>query len=108
MVMEYIEGKNLFELAFGRPLEIESALRIVLQLLDAICTAHAHGIIHWDIKPRNVMVRESGHVTLLDFGLANVLDNPDRDQLLNSDAKSREVFSRTTARINFPLKKELL
>lgn len=43
IVMEYVEGKNLFELAFGRPLEIKSALEIILQVTDALNAAHARG-----------------------------------------------------------------
>ena len=77
MVMEYVEGRNLFELAFGRPLEIKSALNIMIQLTDALIAAHGQGIIHRDIKPRNVMVTKNGRVIVLDFGLAKLLENPD-------------------------------
>lgn len=77
MIMEYVEGKNLFELAYGRPLEIGSAIRIVLQVTEALALAHSLGIIHRDIKPRNVMVTPSGQVRVLDFGLAKLLERSD-------------------------------
>ncbi|MEQ1603414.1 MAG: serine/threonine-protein kinase [Pyrinomonadaceae bacterium] len=77
MVMEYIDGKNLFELAYLHPLTVESAVRIVLEVTTALRVAHERGIIHRDIKPRNVMVTSSGQVRILDFGLAKLLENAD-------------------------------
>lgn len=65
MVMEYVEGKNLFELAYRRPLTIESALRIMIQMANALSVAHDRGIIHRDIKPRNVMVTADGQARLM-------------------------------------------
>jgi serine/threonine-protein kinase len=74
ITMQYVEGKNVRQLVNGRPLELESTLRIAIQVADALAVAHARGIIHRDIKSGNVMVTDSGQVKILDFGLAKLLD----------------------------------
>jgi Tol biopolymer transport system component/predicted Ser/Thr protein kinase len=64
LVMEYIEGKPL-----AGPVDLDEALVLAQQILDAIDAAHRKGIVHRDLKPANILVTKSG-VKLLDFGLA--------------------------------------
>jgi eukaryotic-like serine/threonine-protein kinase len=74
IAMQFVDGKNVRQLVNGRPLELESALRIAIQVADALAAAHARGIIHRDIKSGNIMVTDSGQVKILDFGLAKLMD----------------------------------
>jgi serine/threonine protein kinase len=73
IVMQYIAGRNVRQLLKGRPLEIRSALKIAIQVCDALAVAHSKGIIHRDIKAHNIIVSDSGQAKILDFGLAKLI-----------------------------------
>ncbi len=79
LVMEYLEGQSLVSLVRG-PLELQLAVDLLCQVCDALGAAHAHGVIHRDLKPGNVFLVPAGEgrqrVKLLDFGLAKSLLYP--------------------------------
>lgn len=71
IVMEYVRGRTLKQLIAQRgALHVEEAIDIMLQLTDAVAMAHAKHIIHRDIKPQNVLVKDDGTVKITDFGIA--------------------------------------
>jgi len=69
IVMEMVKGEPLGS-ARGTPQPLEQVVQLVSQTARALAAAHAHGIIHCDIKPENILVRSDGYVKVLDFGLA--------------------------------------
>src|SRR6266516_4557978 len=75
IAMQYIEGRNVRELVSGRPLDLQSALSIAIQVTDALAAAHSRGIIHRDINAGNVLVTGTGQAKVLDFGLDKLLDS---------------------------------
>jgi len=77
LVMELVEGTNLRELVRRGPIEPRQALKIAAAVLDALDYAHARGVVHRDVKPENVLVREDGVVKVADFGLSRVLVGAD-------------------------------
>lgn len=75
LILEMLEGRTLSDSAReGMP--SEEKLRCARGIAEALDTAHREGIIHRDLKPENVMVIESGHVKVLDFGIARLLNEP--------------------------------
>jgi serine/threonine protein kinase len=70
LVMEYVEGQPLHG-----PMPVSEALRLAIQIADALEAAHRKGIVHRDLKPGNLLVTESG-VKVLDFGLAKMEEPP--------------------------------
>lgn len=75
IVMEYIDGMTLKTYCEGRALPVTKAIDIISQICDAIDHAHAHRIIHRDIKPQNMLIREDGTVKVTDFGIAVAMSN---------------------------------
>ncbi len=84
IVMEYAAGRTLAEIIPRTGLDVRRALRLAIQIADALARAHEAGIIHRDLKPSNVMVSGEDRIKILDFGLAKLLDTGE-----SSDAKTR-------------------
>jgi serine/threonine protein kinase len=70
-VMEYVEGKTISDdLSAGKVFDEREALEIIIQVAHALAHAHARGLIHRDVKPKNIMISNDGAVKLADMGLA--------------------------------------
>ena len=71
IVMELVEGITLARLLRAEgSLPVAKALDVAAQVADALACAHAHGVIHRDVKPSNILLRADGHVKVADFGIA--------------------------------------
>lgn len=76
IVMEYIRGRTLKQLVLRRgAIDVDEAVGIMKQLTSAVADAHHHSIIHRDIKPQNVLVKDDGTVKITDFGIAVATGN---------------------------------
>ena len=80
LVMEYVEGRSLKERIAGGPVPVKEALNYARQIASALAAAHAAGIVHRDIKPANILITTSGHVKILDFGLAKLTERVGPDE----------------------------
>ena len=94
IVMELLEGSGLDQRIGSVPLEVETAIELVTQIADALDAAHAKGIVHRDIKPANIFVTERGQCKVLDFGLAKLTTDAERDA--GPDDATRTSLDTTT------------
>jgi serine/threonine-protein kinase len=72
MAMEYLEGRELKELITGNEITPERALDIAALVADGLAYAHAHEVVHRDVKPANIMILKDGRVKITDFGIARM------------------------------------
>lgn len=84
LVMELAEGQSLAELAAGDALAIDAVLRLAKDVARGLAEAHAHGLVHRDLKAENVLVSPAGRAKVLDFGLAKPFDEPQTEDSLTN------------------------
>jgi len=92
IVMEYVEGdagapaSSLRDVIDRNPLDIEQARRLMLQVAEALESAHEAAIVHRDLKPGNILVDARGDARIVDFGIASVADAEVGGQLTLTDS----------------------
>ena len=77
IVMERIDGSSLYPLLEKTPLPPQEVAELGAKIAAALSDLHAQNVVHLDIKPSNVMLRRTGEVALIDFGLSRHLNLPD-------------------------------
>lgn len=74
LALDYVDGAPITEWCQQRALLVPRRIRLFLQVCAAVSHAHASLVVHLDLKPSNILVTADGHVRLLDFGIAKLLD----------------------------------
>ena len=74
LVMEFVEGTSIDRYCDGKCLSIDERLDLFMTVCTAVRHAHQHLVVHRDLKPSNILVTHDGHVKLVDFGIARLLE----------------------------------
>ncbi len=94
LVLELVEGETLADQIKRGPIPVEAALKLALQIAEALEAAHDKGVIHRDLKPANIKVTPDAKVKVLDFGLAKALS----DEALPIDSSQSPTLTEAMTR----------
>lgn len=86
LMMEYIDGRPLTDPVWRDTFDLRQRIRLLSAVCDGVHTAHQMRVIHRDLKPGNVLVRDDGQPKILDFGVARVLPGTDTAVVAETDA----------------------
>ena len=75
IVMEFVKGTPLDDMMKAQRLDPARCLEILRQIADGLDYAHRAGVVHRDVKPANILIREDGNVKIADFGIAKMVEN---------------------------------
>lgn len=92
--MKYVRGSRLDEYA-TQSASLRDRLRKFQAVCDAVAFAHAHGVIHRDLKPQNIMIGAFGEVLVLDWGVAKVLDERESIRVNPRQSASNQTLDGT-------------
>jgi serine/threonine protein kinase len=84
IALEYIDGHTLNACIKQADTGLSTLLKYLQHVADALAKAHSVGIVHRDLKPDNIMISREGHVKVLDFGLAKLVE-PQNPSVTNDD-----------------------
>jgi len=87
VVSELLEGETLRDRLQHQTLPLRKSMEFAIQIARGLAAAHAKGIVHRDIKPENLFITTDGHVKILDFGIAKLI-NPSSESGTDTEAET--------------------
>jgi eukaryotic-like serine/threonine-protein kinase len=98
IVAELLQGSTLRERLRAGAVPVRMAIDYGVQIARGLAAAHEHGIVHRDLKPENIFITRDGHIKILDFGLAKLIEqHPERRNAENDKSTITQVTERGVA-----------